>query len=75
MLRRSRLLENGYEGELNDLFRQRGARKVREYFKLYYDYDYADATPEQMHTTLAPAEEGEATAPRTPPVAGFAKLK
>ena len=64
-------LENGYQGELNDLFRQRAARKVREYFKLYYGN--ADATPEQIHAILRPLMKAKRQH-RTPPVAGFAKL-
>ena len=61
--------DNGYQGELNDLFRQRAARKVREYFKLYYDN--ANATPEEMHATLRPLMKAKRQH-RTPPVAGFA---
>ena len=65
------LHDESHAGELNDLFRQRAARKVREYFKLYYEN--ADATPEKMHTTLRPLMKAKRQH-RTPPVAGSAEL-
>ena len=63
--------DDGYEGELNDLFRQRAARKVREYIKLYYEN--ADATPESIHALLRPLMKSKRQH-RTPPIAGFERL-
>lgn len=56
--------EAGYDGELNDLFRQRGSRKIREFFRLYYEN--RDAALDEIHNTLRPLMKSK-RAHRTPP--------
>ena len=58
------LPEAGYDGELNDLFRQRGSRKIREFFRLYYEN--MGAAFDEIHNTLRPLMKSK-RAHRTPP--------
>ena len=65
------LHDESYAGELNDLFRQRASRKVREFFRLYHEN--ADASPEDIHEKLRPLMKSKRQH-RTPPVAGVHEM-
>ena len=65
------LHDESYAGELNDLFRQRASRKVREFFRLYHEN--ADASPGDIHEKLRPLMKSQRRH-RTPPMAGVHEM-